>query len=353
MGPRIRTNTLTGYAGLARASGLDPAALMAGVGLDIADLDVPDRWIPAAPAARLLELSAQQADRPDFGLRMAERRSLGTLGPLSVVLRDEPDLRSAVDLLTRYERAYNEALRMRLREADGQARIEVGLDFGEPAPDETALDLVMAALLGIIRALVRGDWQPLSAAFSRPPPPDATPWHRLFGPRVEFGRGFTGLEFHARELEAPIATADPSVRPYTREFLRTVVAPRAPAAAMGVAEVVDAVELLLPLGRNSRDAVSRELRLRPGALQRFLAERGETFSSIVHTTRARLAERYLLNEAYTVTEVSQLLGFEAPSAFSRWFRQRFGTSPQQWRSAALDGSRSGRPRTTGRTVREG
>ena len=33
MRPRIRTNTLTGYAGLARSSGLDPAALMAEVGL--------------------------------------------------------------------------------------------------------------------------------------------------------------------------------------------------------------------------------------------------------------------------------------------------------------------------------
>ena len=62
MRPRIRTNTLTGYADLARSQGLDPAALMAAVGLDIADLDVPERWIPGAPVARLLELSAHQAD---------------------------------------------------------------------------------------------------------------------------------------------------------------------------------------------------------------------------------------------------------------------------------------------------
>src|SRR5215212_9531210 len=210
MPPRVRTQTLSGYAGLARSSGLDPAALMADLGLDIADLDVPDRWLPAAAVARLLDVSARRSGCPDFGLRMAELRRLGTLGPLSVVLRDEPDLRSAVDLLIRYERAYNEALHLRLHQADGQATLEVWLELGEPAPFEPALDLVMAALLGIVRALVRSDWQPLAASFSRSAPDDVEPWRRVFGPGAVFDRGFTGLVFSARELAAPIVLADPS-----------------------------------------------------------------------------------------------------------------------------------------------
>jgi AraC-like DNA-binding protein len=52
-----------------------------------------------------------------------------------------------------------------------------------------------------------------------------------------------------------------------------------------------------------------------------------------------LAERYLQAERYTLTDISQMLGFTAPSAFSRWFRQRFGVSPTQWRSS--------QPTTTG------
>src|SRR4051794_9017221 len=219
MQPRIRTNTLTGYAGLARSLGLDPAALLADVHLELADLDVPGRWIPAGPAARLLELSAAQAGCPDFGLRMAALRRLGTLGPLSVVLRDEPDLRSAVDLLSRYERLYNEALHLRLREADGQATIEVWLEFGEPAPSEQALDLVMAALLGIIRALVRSDWQPRSASFARPAPPDPGPWRRLSAPgglRKQVHRpgspsaGTRGLHRHLGSLAAAVHPGVPA-----------------------------------------------------------------------------------------------------------------------------------------------
>jgi AraC-like DNA-binding protein len=338
--PRIRTNTLAGFAELARSLQLDPAALMAGVGLDIAELELPDRWIPAAPAARLLDQSAQLADSPDFGLRLAALRHLGTLGPLSVVLRDEPDLRSALDLLITYQRSYNEALHLRLRETGGQATIETWLEFAEPAPVEQALDLVMAALLGIIRTLVRSDWQPLTAAFSRRSPPDAGPWHRLFGPGVAFDRELTGLVFPARELEAPVVTSDRSLRPYTQQFLRRVVAPPSPAEATDVAEVVEALEFLLPLRRQSMRQVSRLLGMAPRDLQRYLSERGETFSSVMHATRARLAERYLPNERYTLTEVSQFLGFEAPSAFSRWFRQQFGTNPMEWRRSARPASRT-------------
>ncbi|MGK5111305.1 AraC family transcriptional regulator [Geodermatophilus sp. CPCC 205761] len=331
----MRTAALTGYADLARSLGLDPTELLGDVGLTLTDLDTPDRWIAAAPAARLLELSARRAPCEDFGVRLAERRRLGSLGPISVVLRDEPDLRSAVDLLIRYERVYNEALHMRLHEHDELARITVWLEFGEPAPAGQALDLVMGAVVGIIRALIGNDWAPLSASFAHPRPRDPASYRRTFGPGVRFDQDFTGLELLVRDLVAPVLTSDASVRPYSRQFLDDVVAPGYPTFATQVSETV---ELLLPAGRCSLKTVSRYLGMRPRALQTLLAEDGHSFSAIVHATRARLVERYLPNDGYSVTEVSQLLGFGAPSAFTRWFQARFGTSPSEWRRNARAGS---------------
>lgn len=139
---------------------------MACVGLDVADLDVADKWIPAAPAARLLELSARESGSEDFGVRLADLRRLGTLGPLSVVLREEPDLRSALELLIRYERFYTGVLDGRLAEDDDLAVVRIWLEFGEPVPLRQGLDLVAASLIGIIRELGRIHWQPLAACFS-------------------------------------------------------------------------------------------------------------------------------------------------------------------------------------------
>jgi AraC-like DNA-binding protein len=349
MRPRIRTATLTGFTGLARSLGLAPEALAAEVDLDPAVLETPDTWIPAAPAARLLELAAGESGCEDFGLRLAGRRRLGTLGPISVVLRDEPDLRSALDLLIRYERAYNEALHLRLTEDGGLATIATWLEFGEPAPTRQGLDLVMGALIGVIRALVGAEWEPRSASFARPEPADRQPWVRTFGGRVRFDQGVTGLVVPAGRLADPVVTSDSSLRPYTRQFLQLVVPPRALTVS---AEVAGTVELLLPLGRCSLEQVSRHVGLSPRALQRALAEEGAGFSTVVGATRARLAERYLTNERYSLTDVSQLLGFGAPSAFTRWFQQRFGTSPSRWRRAARADPRVAGP-GSGETVREG
>src|SRR4051794_1477852 len=176
-----RTASLTGYAWLCRSLGLDAARLMASVGLDIADLDVADRWVPAGPMARLLELSARESGCDDFAVRLSERRGLGSLGPLSVVLREEPDLRGVLDVLVRFEHVYTGVLDLRLTEGAGRTTVDLRLDFGEAVPTRQVQDLVVANLAGIIRILIRPTWLPASAHFAHAPPAQGDAFHRVFG----------------------------------------------------------------------------------------------------------------------------------------------------------------------------
>lgn len=324
----VRYAALTGYAELARSVGLDPARLMADVGLDVAALADQDTWIPAVPVARLLERSAAESGCEDFAVRLSGRRRLSALGPLSVVLREEPDLRSGLELLIRYERAYNGILDLRLLEAEGLATLQVWLDFGAAVPVRQSTDLTVANLVGVMRSLVRADWQPLAVALAHSPPADQSLFRRVFGPGVRFGQPFNGVVVAAQDLELPTVTADPGLRAYTRRLLETVPTPR---PATTAEQVRSTVEVLLPTGRCSLGHVSRALHVPPRTLHRHLAEEGESFSAIVHATRAQWAERYLANDAYSLTQITHLLGFAAPSAFSVWFRSQFGTTATEWR----------------------
>jgi len=324
----VRYASLTGYAELARSVGLEPARLLADEGLDIADLVEQDKWIPAVPVARLLERSAAESGVEDFGVRLSGRRRLSALGPLSVVLREEPDLRSALDLLVGYEQAYSGVLDLRLIEGDGMATVQVWLDFGAPVPTRQSVDLTAANLLGVLRALVRADWQPLSVVFAHDPPADLGLFRQTFGPGLRFDQPFTGLVMPARDLDLPTVTADPALRSYARRLLPT------PRPATTTAQVRSVVEVLLPTGRCSLGHVSRALHLPPRSLHRHLAEEGESFSAIVQKVRAQWAERYLATDAYSLTRIAQLLGFAAPSAFSVWFRGHFGTTATEWRQSA-------------------
>jgi AraC-like DNA-binding protein len=335
MRPGVRTATLDGYLGLARSAGLDPARILADAGIAVADLAVPDKWIPAAVVSRVLERTATESGIEDFGLRLAGLRRLATLGPLSVVLSQEPDLRSALTLLCRYEHSYNEALRMRLDEDGDLATMRLWFEFGEPAPTRQATELATAALLGIVRELLGRQWEPLSLCFTHRAPASLDAHRAAFGPRLQFGHQFSGLIFYATELDAANTSSDPLLRPYADQLRRALGAP--PAATV-TGQVTQLVEMLLPVGRCSTSQVARSLGVTQRTLHRQLDAEGQSFSGIVHVTREVLAERYLSADRYSLTDVSELLGFTAPSAFSRWFRQRFGVSPTQWRTTARRGA---------------
>jgi len=325
---QVRVATLNGYLDLARDLGLDAGRLMRKVGLDPADLAEPEKWISAPAVARLLASSAAASERPEFGVLLAERRRLTALGPLSVVLREEPDLRDVLTLLIRYEHSYNEALHLELSEHDALAMIRMSYEFGEPAPTDQALSLGLGALHGIISACVGPSWRPVAVCFSRKAPESLETFHRVFGPALRFDHEFTGLILYATDLAAPNVLTDPLMRPYAQRILETVVSPRAMTAAGQVRELV---EMLLPLGRCSVDQVAKALGMDRRTLQRRLISEGESFSHLLHDVRAGLAVRHLANNRYSLTEISDVLGFTAPSAFSRWFNRQFGMSPSEWR----------------------
>ncbi|MFJ9389944.1 AraC family transcriptional regulator [Nocardioides sp. NPDC101246] len=329
MKPLARYAALNGYNDLSRSLGIDPRDLMRRCGLDPAGLAMPDRWVPAVAVAGLLEESARQSGREDFGLRLAELRRFSNLGPVSLVIREEPDVRSMLRILGRYEHMYNESLRTRLTESSGTATIRVDLDFGEPAESRQAIELAAAVLHRLLRGFLGEEWRPLAVCFAHHPPADTATHRRVFGTTVTFDHEFHGLVFSAADLAAPNRMADPGLHQYAYHLLESVEPSRVGTVPDRVRELI---EVLLPTGRCSIEQVARSLGVNRRTVHRQLAAHGLTYSSVLDETRTALVERMLAGGHYTLTEISELLSFSAPSNFTRWFRDRYGSSPSRWRA---------------------
>jgi AraC-like DNA-binding protein len=84
--------------------------------------------------------------------------------------------------------------------------------------------------------------------------------------------------------------------------------------------------------------VARSLGLTTRTLRCRLEAEEASYSSIVEDARTSPAERYLANERLSLTDISYQRGFAAPSACSRWFRDRCGISPTEWRREAAGSS---------------
>jgi AraC-like DNA-binding protein len=88
---------------------------------------------------------------------------------------------------------------------------------------------------------------------------------------------------------------------------------------------------LLPSGRVTGEDMARELNMSIRTLRRKLGEKDETVRSLLTNVRKDLAQRYIRNEDYNITEIAFLLGFADSSAFSRAFKNWFGQSPSEAR----------------------
>jgi len=90
----------------------------------------------------------------------------------------------------------------------------------------------------------------------------------------------------------------------------------------------------LASGRCSIDLASAQLCMSRRTVHRALAREGHTFSQIVDDVRRELASRYVADKHRSLAEVSQLLGFAAPSGFSRWYRRHFKAPASRKREGA-------------------
>ncbi len=129
----IRSATLTGYPEAARDVGLDPEAMLNGVGLQMRCMDDPDTPIPLDAFLQLLADSAAQSGCTDFGMRAAIRRGTSTLhtdfGTTNAILAGDWLFSRSFRLVADY--ADLKSARVLARFVGGICAAEIGQDLGK------------------------------------------------------------------------------------------------------------------------------------------------------------------------------------------------------------------------------
>ena len=95
--------------------------------------------------------------------------------------------------------------------------------------------------------------------------------------------------------------------------------------------VRETVVRLLPSGDPTVEAVARAVQTSPRTLQRRLGEEGTNFRAVRDDARCELAPAYLSAGDHSVLQLTYLLGFSEPAAFSRAFQRWTGVTPSAYR----------------------
>lgn len=329
----IRSASLTNYAEIARSLNVDPVQQLRLVGLDPRCLLQPDLKVPTEAVVRLLENSARAAGVDDFGLRMAETRKLSNLGPLALLCRDEPTIRSALEAIRDFLHLHNQGLLLNIEERGGVVALRMEQVTIGNLPVRQAMDLSVAVTHRLLKTLLGNHWHPSVVCFRHSAPQDGSRHRRLFGTSVQFNSLMDGIVCRSSDLDQALPSADPEMARYVHQYLESI---REESKTALLEQVRQMIWMLLPTGRCSVEQVATHLGRDRRTLHRQLTLEGETFSSLLDQARAELATRHLASSDHPLSEIAGLLGFSELSAFSRWFSRHFSCSPSTWRARQAD-----------------
>jgi AraC-like DNA-binding protein len=331
MGGLTRSASLSSFGEVARQAGLDPNALLREFDLPERCLTEPELRIPADSVRRLLEAAADRSGVEGFGLRMAQARLLSDMGPLGLLMREQPTLRLALEACANYANRLNAALYFTIEESPNVVVLREDLILGVPGPLRQSAELAMGVVFRVLQTFMGSQWRPLRVCFSHDAPTDRTEHDRLFGCRVEFGDAFNGIVCSRRDLDVANPNADPGLARLARQMLDAYPAPTSDELTEQVRRLVVS---LLGTGACTIETVAQHLGVDRRTVHRRLAQEGETFSRIVAGVRRELAAGFLKDPNRNLAEVSLLLGFSSLSGFSRWHRQQFGKTASAQRTAS-------------------
>ena len=316
---------LSFYAPLAASLGVDIIEMLCRSGLDRRCLAEPDMLLPASRVVALIENSAQSAGSSTFGIELSLGRGTPDLGPLSLLLREEPDLGAVLHSLEQYFLVHSSSMTFIVEDAEDLTFAKVRLAVADNAPQSR--EFAVCGALQNVRWLAGADITPVLVCFTHSRPADSRRHQSLLRCAVEFEQDFDGIVFAAKDLARPVGTADPALRRHAEHYVRSL------ATNMGgqdEAVVRRLIGALLPTGRCSAAVVAAQLEIDRTTLARRLGREGTSYSRILQETRLQYAREACL-AGWPLTRAAEHLGFADLSTFSRWFTGSFGCAPRVWR----------------------
>lgn len=314
---------------LLREFGVELEQVLAQSGLPAGLFDQPDNLIPFRQGSRLLGLCVDLTGCAHLGLLIGRHTPLEALGMVADLVKAAPDVRSALNLLSRY---------LTLSDGGGLATLSedahvasYGYALYEPGVEraEVVYDLVLASIWNILRALCGSRWLPREIRFMRRRPIDARPYRSFLRAPLRFDCEQSAVVFDTAWLDVPLRSADP-------QRLQSLVARARAIEAQATGELPAQVRRvlrrqLLSAG-TSMQQVAQELAMHRRTLDRKLQLQGIGFQALADEVRYEIARQLLSDTDMPIVAIAQSLHFADASVLTRAFRRWSGMTPSHWRA---------------------
>lgn len=284
--------------------------------------------VGGSQADAVFDQAAAALGNDAIGIDVAKRVPMGALGELDYVLISSSTLRDGLARTAKYYGVVTQRVRLALIE-EGHSATLVFERHPALSVGRHWIEFSFAMICERIRGTLGVPVAFTTVELKHAAPRDTGAHDEFFGVKVKFGSSRDAFSFDAGLLNAPLRTASSSLAEVLELKMKTLE----PVGDDFMQRARVTVLSLLDRQDSSLQSVASKLAVSRRTLQRELQRRGTSHQALVDEVR-RARARELLEEGFTVADVSEKLGFSEPSAFFRAFRRWTGHTPKAARSRA-------------------
>lgn len=312
---------------MAALVGLDEVRLLRRAGLSPDVLDHEIRGVTAPEFYALWQAAFEEADNPLLPLELGRAYAQGPYLPAILAFSCSPNTEIGLTRLALFKPLVA-PISIRVDRAGDTVQITIGSSEPDTPMPACAAAFELVYFLECTRKFTAHHVVPVHVGLPESPTPqDALA--EYFGVPVAIADA-ARITLSLVDAHRPLLSENAAFWATMEVDLQRQMAERdRPVTVSG--RVHDTLVELLPSGEATVDAVCRRLAMSRRSLQRRLQAEGETFQSLLESTRAELSLKYLSSDDLSVEEISLLLAYRDPNSFYRAFHSWTGMTPAQAR----------------------
>lgn len=310
---------------------IDRAALLRSAGIDPDDSVDPAQMIPDTEYYGFLErIAAAESNPTTLPLRAGAAMRSDDYGVFGLAWKSAPNLRASYERAERYARVLTSVSTYEVEPAEEGALMHLHRVGERRLGMRLSNEATIASIAAISREVSSKAFKPLAAYFKHPAPKSITGHEAYFGCPVHFGSDKDALLVSHETLQTPNKLGDAGISKFFETHLESELSQFEDDTSLD-RQVRMQVSQSLSEGIPALSDIASRLGMSGRTLQRRLAERGDSYQTLVDEARRQLAKRLLQQTDYSIVDVAFLTGFSEQSAFTRAFKRWAGQTPRSYR----------------------
>ncbi len=313
---------------LLQERGASDAEISEKTGIDFTDLQSPDKRIPLDQHLLLWELAISATEDPALGLHLPRYYNQGQYHFVPSIIISSATLLDGLKQWIRYGSLVCDADKFELRDhGDSVTLLYTNLS---PAHENRWLpELYFSLMVEHFQQAIGSECVIEEISMAHSAPEYADEYLAIFNTKIRFDQSEYRVRWKKEALLVPLKSHDPYYHSILKKYADDSLESRGQPEFFSEKVRLSIIEQL-PRNQADIQTIADRFHMDRRTLLRKLKSEGTTFKDLLEDTRKKLAHDYLV-EAFSITQISFMLGFSATSSFQVAFKRWYNQSPGDYR----------------------